>query len=118
MISIIIASDALKKVILENGGGDYPLAWVGGRRNPLCPWVSSCGYEGFYEWSDGHTTGNNGFRYGAQSPNWNKNPQCLQIIHLSSDIDPARFNYYHGELDDMVCSSSENQAAACGKLAK
>ena len=43
--------------------------WLGAKRRDVCPRVNICGKLDTFEWTDGSTTGTDGFWWGGNEPN-------------------------------------------------
>ncbi|KAF1771632.1 hypothetical protein GCK72_003459 [Caenorhabditis remanei] len=105
--------------ILNNVIGGLNNAWLGGKRRAQCPNKPSCAPLDTFEWTDGHTTGTDGFWWPGPQPDayWDANwgiQTCLSMIVSAADGKTGILGYPHGSMDDEHCQATRN-LYACGK---
>ncbi|EFO95786.1 hypothetical protein CRE_13897 [Caenorhabditis remanei] len=110
-------ANAARIVNNDNNGGGY--LWIDGRRRAQCPNKPSCAAINTFEWTDGHTTGTDGFFWPGAEPNafvhgpWGV--QSCIVMHISvADGQAASWGYPHGSMDDEYCQQTWKMYA-CGK---
>uniref|UniRef100_A0A1I7U1F8 C-type lectin domain-containing protein n=1 Tax=Caenorhabditis tropicalis TaxID=1561998 RepID=A0A1I7U1F8_9PELO len=111
-------ANAGRALSLQYGGGLQEII-IDGIRRPECPRRNSCPKLTTFQWTDGHTTGTDGFYWPGQEPNAMFTPgrglQSVIIMHISPrDGMIARYGYPHGSLDDAYFNGNHNMHA-CGK---
>uniref|UniRef100_A0A1I7U1F1 Secreted protein n=1 Tax=Caenorhabditis tropicalis TaxID=1561998 RepID=A0A1I7U1F1_9PELO len=94
--------------------------WVDGVRRPECPGKTSCTPLKAFQWTDGHTTGTDGFFWPGPEPNafgdCKQGVQSVTVIHISpADGVAASYGYPHGAMNDN-CYELPAKLYACGKL--
>uniref|UniRef100_A0A1I7UDV6 C-type lectin domain-containing protein n=1 Tax=Caenorhabditis tropicalis TaxID=1561998 RepID=A0A1I7UDV6_9PELO len=67
----LVANEALKQLTPLNQ--KIAGLWIGATNNPGCR-VASCGPLATFRWTDGHTTGTDGFDWGRDEPDGNNWP--------------------------------------------
>ncbi|KAF1753170.1 hypothetical protein GCK72_019726 [Caenorhabditis remanei] len=119
-----IANDALRKV--QAVGRTVGGLWLGATNNAGCA-VASCGPFNTFRWTDGHTTGNGGFKWGVGEPdnlNWGAT-SCIQQFIVAPNFVAGRddwavwkTSFQHGDLDKYRCGVQAKPVTrlyACGK---
>uniref|UniRef100_A0A1I7UU69 C-type lectin domain-containing protein n=1 Tax=Caenorhabditis tropicalis TaxID=1561998 RepID=A0A1I7UU69_9PELO len=119
-----IASEALHQLgelKVEYGG-----VWLGAETNSNCK-TTSCGPLKTFKWTDGHTTGTDGFTWGTDEPDdedWHGKHACLQQIVMTKTFPMSKHeawldSFQNGELDKTKCDKDNymTRLYACGKLA-
>ncbi|CCD72853.1 C-type lectin domain-containing protein [Caenorhabditis elegans] len=115
-------SYVLRDLVYKDGGGKYT-AWLGGKRKASCPTGASCARLNSIEWTDGHTTGTDGFSTGTREldgtylQKFRGVQQCLHMIVTPySDTELGFADFVHGSVDDEFCTATWVKAYVCGKL--
>ncbi|EFP12814.1 CRE-CLEC-110 protein [Caenorhabditis remanei] len=120
-----VADEALKQLAPLNQ--QIAGLWIGATNNPGCR-VASCGPFATFRWTDGHTTGTDGFSWSRDEPdgnNWPGPTACIQQIimapnYVTGPNDYASWMTYfrHGAFDKFQCVSPAlpvTRMYACGK---
>ncbi|EFO95692.1 hypothetical protein CRE_13898 [Caenorhabditis remanei] len=105
--------------IVNNVIGGKNNMWIGGTRRAQCPNKPSCAPLDTFEWTDGHTTGTDGFWWPGPQPDayWDANwgtETCLVMIVTAADGQTGVLGYPHGSMDDDFCQRTWPMYA-CGK---
>ncbi|EFO95827.1 hypothetical protein CRE_13900 [Caenorhabditis remanei] len=105
--------------IVSNAIGGYNNMWLGATRRAQCPNQPSCAPLDTFEWTDGHTTGTDGFFFPSTEPNALYKAQfgiqsCLVLTISSADGQTGNWGYPHGSMDDDYCMDPWKMYA-CGK---
>ncbi|PIC13898.1 hypothetical protein B9Z55_027480 [Caenorhabditis nigoni] len=119
-------AEAATKLIHQNGF-DQASVWIGAKRKPTCPTVHTCPARDEFYWTDGQTTGTDGFEWALGQPSatfsnvWGHQGCCHMFVFSSGTTSPRWPGIFHGQLDDQYCQEqnvdSNNKMHACGKLA-
>ncbi|CAP30593.2 Protein CBG11356 [Caenorhabditis briggsae] len=118
-----IVGEGLKLLLLN--GWQHGNIWLGAKSKPACPHAGLCAPKDAFYWTDGQTTGTDGFGWAVGQPvglfNAGVGRQACahQYVFASGTTYPG-WRYIHGQLDDQWCSDlvsfSANKMYACGKL--
>ncbi|KAF1771634.1 hypothetical protein GCK72_003461 [Caenorhabditis remanei] len=105
--------------IVNNANGGLGVLWIGATRRAQCPSKNACAPLGTFEWTDGHTTGTDGFFYAPSEPNALRDANwgiqsCLVLIVSVADGQMGNWNYPHASMDDGFCQRPWPMYA-CGK---
>ncbi|ULU14179.1 hypothetical protein L3Y34_016598 [Caenorhabditis briggsae] len=113
--------------LVHQNGFDQASVWIGAKRKAACPRVNVCPAKDTFEWTDGQTTGTDGFGWSLGQPDgvwsnvWGHQSCCHQFVFASGSTSPTWPGIFHGQLDDQHCleqwNGSNNKMYACGKLA-
>ncbi|CAL2028140.1 unnamed protein product [Caenorhabditis brenneri] len=118
-------ADAARVVVNQHGGGIGEV-WLGARRKNMCPYKESCQPLETFEWTDGHTTGKDGFNFAYNEPNgwilpaggdnrpWGQQYCLAAEVHPNCDSCPVVFGFFHNQMDDKHCQDTF-RTYACGK---
>ncbi|PIC54488.1 hypothetical protein B9Z55_003721 [Caenorhabditis nigoni] len=123
-------AEAGLKLIHQNGFQQASL-WIGAVRKASCPRAGICAPIDTFEWTDGHTTGTDGFNWfsapgnvqpdGLWKNGWGHQSCALQFLFASGTTSNAWRGFIHGQIDDQWCQNQwdnpNNKLYACGKLA-
>ncbi|CAP27911.1 Protein CBG08003 [Caenorhabditis briggsae] len=121
-------ADAGLKLIHQNGFQQASL-WLGAKRKASCPRAGICAPIDTFEWTDGQTTGTDGFNWfshpgdvqpdGKWRNDWGHQSCALQFLFASGTTSNAWRGFVHGQMDDQWCQYLDNNSRlyACGKLA-
>ncbi|CAO4378442.1 unnamed protein product [Caenorhabditis nigoni] len=118
-----MAGDGHKLLLLN--GWQHGNIWLGAKSKPACPHAGLCAPKDAFYWTDGQTTGTDGFGWAVRQPDglWNgvSRQACAHQYVFASGTTYGTWSYIHGQLDDQWCSDlnsfSANKMYACGKLA-
>ncbi|UMM37427.1 hypothetical protein L5515_009188 [Caenorhabditis briggsae] len=114
-----VAEVALNKltVLGQTVGG----LWVGATNLPGCR-VFSCGPHNTFKWTDGETTGFEGFKWGVKEPDntdWPGDTACIQqFIVAPNYVGMWKPYFVNGDLDKYQCNSQATPPPRfyiCGK---
>uniref|UniRef100_A0A1I7U1F4 C-type lectin domain-containing protein n=1 Tax=Caenorhabditis tropicalis TaxID=1561998 RepID=A0A1I7U1F4_9PELO len=102
----IQVANAGRALSFRFGGGPQEM-WVDGMRRPECQTKEACDPLNAFQWTDGHTTGTDGFFWPGQEPNALYTPkrgvQSAIMMHISpADGIMARFGLPHGSLTNIM----------------
>ncbi|CAO4363397.1 unnamed protein product [Caenorhabditis nigoni] len=123
----LMIADAGRVLKQQPGASPDQVIWLGARRKPQCGARSSCGPMDAFAWTDGHTTGTEGFQWSNNNPDavniaGHGVSSCLQLLPAMDGLQytPSGGNWCHnncphGSLDDNFCNF--NAFYACGKVA-
>ncbi|EFP02185.1 hypothetical protein CRE_24976 [Caenorhabditis remanei] len=103
--------------------GSY--VWLGAKRKPECPRLGICPKPDTFYWTDGATTGTEGFGFAFTQPDGQVKgafgvQACAAMVVFSSGYGTGGSNQnIHGQLDDAYCQQQPFPVtlAACGKKA-
>ncbi|PIC54490.1 hypothetical protein B9Z55_003722 [Caenorhabditis nigoni] len=123
-------ADAGLKVIHQNGF-DKAAIWLGAKRKASCPRAGICAPIDTFQWTDGQTTGTNGFNWysgrdvvepdGVWRNDWGHQSCAIQLLFASGTTDRSWTGFVHGQMDDQWCQDQwkfpPHKMYACGKLA-
>ncbi|PIC29225.1 hypothetical protein B9Z55_020884 [Caenorhabditis nigoni] len=120
-----VAAEALK--LTTRLGRTVAGLWVGATNLPGCK-VSGCGPLNTFQWTDGDTTGTEGFKWGIGEPdntNWPGATACIQQFIISPNFVPGPGDsvnwkpaFVNGDLDKYQCNSRVHpwmRLYICGK---
>ncbi|CAO4363473.1 unnamed protein product [Caenorhabditis nigoni] len=117
-------AEAAKSLMFLNGFGQATV-WLGCKRKASCS--AGCPAKDTFDWTDGQTTGTDGFTWALAQPSgnfhpaWGREECCHQFVFSIGTTNPMWPNIFHGQLDDVWCPvqviGSNNKMFACGKLA-
>ncbi|CAO4381109.1 unnamed protein product [Caenorhabditis nigoni] len=123
---VTVAREALTKI--TNQGITVAGLWLGATNLPGCR-SPSCGPYDTFQWTDGHTTGFEGFKWGVGEPdnnNWPGATACIQQFIISPNFVPGPNDYagwkaafVNGDLDKYQCTAPSypyTRYYACGKV--
>ncbi|ULT91648.1 hypothetical protein L3Y34_009346 [Caenorhabditis briggsae] len=106
-----VAEEALKKTTAL--GRTVAGLWVGATNLPGCK-VSGCGPYNTFQWTDGDTTGIEGFKWGIGEPdntNWPGATACIQQFIMAPNFVPGPGDsvnwkpaFVNGDLDKYQCN--------------
>ncbi|KAF1771696.1 hypothetical protein GCK72_003523 [Caenorhabditis remanei] len=117
--------DAARALLLPTSVTDAAI-WLGAKRKPECPRAGICFPKDTFNWTDGHTTGTDGFVYTPGEPNGKISAYGVQscIHQIVFPRGPTHWFWTgvtHGELDDTWCQEATQlpttKLYACGKKA-
>ncbi|PIC25314.1 hypothetical protein B9Z55_018292 [Caenorhabditis nigoni] len=111
--------------LIHQNGFQQSTLWLGAKRKASCPTIGICAPKDAFEWTDGHTTGTDGFGWHPGQPDgsWRNgfgHEDCaLQFLFASGTTSQVWPGFIHGQLNDRWCQYSDNNSRlyACGKLA-
>ncbi|EFO95723.1 hypothetical protein CRE_13930 [Caenorhabditis remanei] len=104
---------------------DHSYVWLGAKRKPECPRLGVCPKPDTFYWTDGATTGTEGFGWVSTQPDGQVYgaygvQACAAMLVYSSGYNTGGTNQnIHGQLDDAYCQTQPKPVtlAACGKKA-
>ncbi|PIC29208.1 hypothetical protein B9Z55_020873 [Caenorhabditis nigoni] len=121
-----VAREALTRI--TNQGITVAGLWLGATNLPGCR-SPSCGPYNTFQWTDGHTTGFEGFKWGIGEPdnnNWPGATACIQQFIIPPNFVPGPNDYagwkaafVNGDLDKYQCTAPSypyTRYYACGKI--
>ncbi|PIC25326.1 hypothetical protein B9Z55_018299 [Caenorhabditis nigoni] len=116
-------AEAGRKMVDQNGL-QVSSVWLGARRKASCPRAGICAAKDAFEWTDGQTTGTDGFDWHIGQPDghwrngWGHQDCVLQFVLPTGS---GLKGFVHGQFDDRWCQdqwfNTNNKLYACGKLA-
>ncbi|CAO4363398.1 unnamed protein product [Caenorhabditis nigoni] len=122
----LMIADAGRILQQQPGASPGQTIWLGARRKPQCPYRDFCGPMDAFSWTDGHTTGVEGYQWSYNNPDAVRLPgrqdgvaSCIALLpalHGTQYIaNWCHNNCPHGSFDDRHCDST--MFYACGKQA-
>uniref|UniRef100_A0A8R1HKZ7 C-type lectin domain-containing protein n=1 Tax=Caenorhabditis japonica TaxID=281687 RepID=A0A8R1HKZ7_CAEJA len=117
-------ADAARDIIVANRRRTESInvagLWLGAKKKSTCQLANSCAASDRFEWTDGVTTGTDGFKFAVVQSN-PKNQCIQQIVFDNSTTNPGWPGYQHGDLEETDCTSvitPPYKLYACGKNPK